>query len=351
MMRSCLRAVFCWLALTMPCFAAGSIPIALQQSVDVNGRPLALCNLYVYQVGTVATPQNIFQDFGLTATLPNPLQCDVSGRLPMFYLADGSVHVRLTDSAGLVVFDYPSMQVLGPSSGGGGGGGTIDPTTIASTGDVKFRPTSEVLTGWVKINGLTIGSATSGATGRANSDTQALFVYLWGVCTDAHCPVLTGRGVSGLADFSANKQLTLPDWRATIPVGLDDMGNVAAGRLLASNITSGGGDGVTTPMAGGGEANHTVTQSELPNVNLTTSGSNLIVAAGQGSHTHSYTAPSGSNSAPVGGSPTVSGTTSSTTGASTLPQMTVSGTIPLGGSGAAGNNLPPFRLGSWHMKL
>jgi hypothetical protein len=27
--------------------------------------------------------------------------------------------------------------VIGPSSGGGGGGGTVDPTTIATTGDVK----------------------------------------------------------------------------------------------------------------------------------------------------------------------------------------------------------------------
>jgi hypothetical protein len=36
--------------------------------------------------------------------------------------------------------------------------------------------TSEVVTGWVKLNATTIGSATSGATQRANSDTQNLFV-------------------------------------------------------------------------------------------------------------------------------------------------------------------------------
>src|SRR5262249_52846509 len=160
---------------------------------------------------------------------PWPLTLDANGRIPALYLADGAVHVRLTDSAGVVQFDYPSILVIGPSSGGGGGGPAVDPTTIAGTGDIKFRPTSEFVTGWVKLNGQTIGSATSGATGRANADTQALFIYLWQNCPDAHCPVSSGRGANGLADFSANKQLTLIDLRGRGLAGLDDMGNIAAG--------------------------------------------------------------------------------------------------------------------------
>src|SRR6185437_5878883 len=98
----------------------------------------------------------------------NPAVCDQSGRVPMFWLPSGLVHVRLTDSSGVVQVDT-TMQVLGPSSGGGGGGSTIDPTTIAATGDIKYRATNESLTGWVILNGQPIGSATSGASQRANS--------------------------------------------------------------------------------------------------------------------------------------------------------------------------------------
>ena len=102
--------------------AQGTIPLALAQQVDQNGQPLAGCLLYTYVAGTVATPQNAYQDFGLSQPLPNPMQCDITGRVPMFWLANGLIHARLTTAAGLVVVDT-TMQVLGPSSGGGGGGG------------------------------------------------------------------------------------------------------------------------------------------------------------------------------------------------------------------------------------
>jgi hypothetical protein len=264
----------------------------------------------------------------------------------MFYLADGSIHPRLTDSSGIVQFDYPSMLVIGPSSGGGGGS-TVDPTTIASTGDVKFRPTSETLSGWTRLNGLTIGSATSGASGRANADTQNLFSYLWQNCIDAHCPVIGGRGASAAADFSANKQLTLPDWRSRIPVGLDDMGSTAAGRMLASNITSGGGDGVTTPMATGGEANHTLAQIELPAIKPAIT----ITDPGHNHTLHSAASPGGSpgfSNSSLGvasGNPNAAGNTdSATTGITAAFTSNLGSATPL-------NVMQPFALGTWHMKL
>src|SRR5262245_12583154 len=186
MRRQMMLAALALCALTQPVKAQGVIPIALQQVINANGQPVAGALLYVYQAGTVATPQNAFADPGLTIRLSNPLVADATGRLPMFYLANGSVHVSLTDAAGEVIFYYPTMLVIG-ASGGASSGGSVDPTTIASTGDVKFRPTTESLAGWVKMNGQTIGSATSGASGRANADTQSLFVYLWTNCTNAHC--------------------------------------------------------------------------------------------------------------------------------------------------------------------
>src|SRR6185437_13436948 len=138
----------------------------------------------------------------------------------------------------------------------------------------------ESLTGWVILNGQTIGSATSGASQRANSDTQNLFVYLWTNCaspsSNNHCTVVGGLGASALADFQANKKLTLPDLRDRDLAGRDCMGNTCAGGLLTSNILSGGSDTPDTAAAWGGVANQqtsvTLSQANLPNLNFPVSG-------------------------------------------------------------------------------
>ena len=83
-------------------------------------------------------------------------------------------------------------------------------TSSFSTGDVKptYKITADA--GWVMMNDGTIGSATSGASTRANSDTEDLFTLLWNNCADAQCPVSGGRGGSASVDFSANKTINLP---------------------------------------------------------------------------------------------------------------------------------------------
>lgn len=325
--------------------AAGTLPLALTQqfsftncvsNTNACGTPLIGGLLYFYQIGTNNVVQNSFQDTGLTLTNPWPLVLDANGRVPPFYLADGSVHVRLTDANGVVQFDNLSMLVIGPSGGGGGGAG-VDPTTVASTGEVKWRPGTEFLTGWVKLNGQTIGNAGSGATQRASADTSALFTWIWNNCPDPHCPVVGGRGATAAADFAANKQITLLDMRARIQAGLDDMGNTAAGRLLSSNVTSGGGDTTTTPGATGGEANHTLTQAQLPSYQLP------VTDPG---HVHgeviNFTGQTGGAS--MGGSgnqATGPNTNSATTGI----------TVNSGGSGSAHNVMNPFMLGTFYQKL
>ena len=302
--------------------------------------------LYFYQVGTVATQQNSFQDTGLSLLNPWPLVLDANGRIPLFYLANGAVHVRLTDASGVVQFDIPNALVIGPSAGGGGGG-AVDPTTVLVTGDIKSRMSSEFVTGWVKLNAQTIGSAGSGATQRANSDTQNLFVYLWNNCTNTHCPVVGGRGANGLADFQANKQMTVPDCRGRIcGVGLDDMGNTAAGRIFNQNVTSGGGDTVTTPGASGGEALHTMALGELVAhnhpVNITDPGhfhtpigGGIFIDLGGGDGTTGWQ----SNSI----APTASKTTTNTTGITATTSNT--------GSGTPFNVMTNFMLVTFYMKL
>jgi hypothetical protein len=348
--------------------AQGTTPLSLTQQIDQNGQPLSGCLLFSYIVGTVATPQQTYQDPALTQPQPNPLTCDTTGRVPLAWYPSGYTHIRLTDAAGNVQVDT-TMPVLGiaVATSSSGGGTTIDPTTIAATGDVKYRFTNESLTGWVVLNGQTIGSASSGATQYANAAAQNLFVYLWTNCStpsnNNHCAVSGGLGATALADFQANKQITLPDMRDSDLVGRDCMGNTCLGGLLASNILSGHGDGVDTAGAWGGLANQTtattIAQSNLPNVNFTVSGTTLtnggLTAFGNqiggcnfqgsacsGGGTFGYMIASQANN------------TNITLGT----QVTVNnqGAAASGGSGTAAASasfaiMNPFKLGTFYMKI
>lgn len=79
-----------------------------------------------------------------------------------------------------------------------------------TTGDVKLTLKTTADTGYVLMNDGTIGSATSGATTRANADTQSLYTLLWTNIVDQWAPVTGGRGASAAADFAANKPMRLP---------------------------------------------------------------------------------------------------------------------------------------------
>lgn len=101
---------------------------------------------------------------------------------------------------------------------------------------------------WLMLQGGTIGSAFSGATVRANADTQALYEYLWNTLANAEAPVSSGRGASAALDFAANKTITLPDMRQRFPLGV-----AAAG----TGATVGGTGGLidhTHPLSAAGYA-------------------------------------------------------------------------------------------------
>lgn len=257
MLKRLTVAVAALFALADPGLAAGTIPYSLSQQLDEFGKPLSGCKLYIIQAGTVSTPQNAYSDSDLTIPLANPIICNAAGRLPQFFLADGSIKIRLTKSTGVNVVTADGILVVG-ASGGGGGGSPVDATTILATGDLKARYGTGTLSGFVRANGRTIGSATSGASERANSDTQALFEYLW--ATDANLTVSTGRGVSANADWVANKTIALPDWRGRALAFLDDMGNTVSGRLTSQYL---GASPIVLGSAGGSQS-HQLALSETP---------------------------------------------------------------------------------------
>jgi hypothetical protein len=316
---------------------AGTIPgFSLAQQLDSDGTPLVGCRLFTIQAGTTSTPQTAYQDSGLTLPWSYPVLGDAYGRLPQIFLADGSIKLRLTRANGTQVFALDGVLVVGPSSGGGGGS-TVDATTVMATGDLKARYGTGILAGFVRTNGNTIGSATSGATERANADCQPLFEYLWN--TDANLAVSTGRGATSSADWAANKRIQLPDWRGRLLAGLDDMGAASAGRLTSTYFG-------TSPLVLGAASTFT--------------DSRTLVTANLPPYT-----PSGTNSSSsISGSSNAAGLTaggaiSNAGGALTTLAQTITGTAaaqsfngsPQGGSSTPFSAIPPTMLATIYLKL
>lgn len=81
---------------------------------------------------------------------------------------------------------------------------------LFSTGDVKYTLKSTADSGWILLNDGTIGSGSSGATTRANADTEDLYTLIWNNCPDQWCPATGGRGANAAADFAANKPIGTP---------------------------------------------------------------------------------------------------------------------------------------------
>lgn len=132
------------------------------------------------------------------------------------------------------------------------------------TGTLKIGFWTSVPSGWENDWVLavgTIGNASSGATNRANADTEALFIHLWTQFPDALAPVSGGRGVSAAADFAANKTITIPDIRGCAFTVLDNLGGTAANRVTAAST-----NGANASVLGGifGAETHTLTLAEGP---------------------------------------------------------------------------------------
>ncbi|OQW38093.1 MAG: hypothetical protein A4E20_04785 [Nitrospira sp. SG-bin2] len=136
----------------------------------------------------------------------------------------------------------------------------IPSVASVQTGTVFDYVGSSAPSGYVFLDGKTIGNASSGATSRANADTSNLFTLLWNSMADAQAPVSTGRGASAAADFAANKTITLPDARGRVIAGQDDMGGTSANRLVGTLTGSLDGDILGNS---GGEEGHKLTVAEL----------------------------------------------------------------------------------------
>lgn len=207
------------------------------------------------------------------------------------------------------------------------------------TGAMMMFGATTAPTGWVRVNGRTIGNASSAATERANADTSSLFTFLWTNYSDSVCAVSSGRGASAAADYAANKTIALPDLRGRAFFGLDDMGNSAAGRL-GSVIT-----GQTTNGASGGTETHTLTEAQLP------SHTHTGTTSSDGAHTHTVAYTNATRDLGASGSLMNYSGSDLTTTTSSNGAHTHTFTSNATGSGAAHSNMPPAFLTTFIIKL
>lgn len=188
---------------------------------------------------------------------------------------------------------------------------TIITNTAFTTGDLKITHKVTADTGWILWSNGTIGDGSSSATIRANADCATLFALYWDNYSNTLCPIYTSagvvstRGASAAADFAAHKRLGVP---------------VGASRVLA--LASGSGAQAVGQYAGSDTV--TISQGNLPNVNL--SAASLAVS-------FYYTAPLDG----VGGSSGnfVTSITPNQPGSYAQVTPTITGNVPLGGSGTA----------------
>lgn len=205
-------------------------------------------------------------------------------------------------------------KVLDVATTGLGVTGDMNATTVKQAGF------NALLVGEVKIYaGLTAPSGYLFCYGQAVSRTtySALFAIL----------STTYGGGDGSTTFN------LPDLRGRVVAGQDDMGGSSANRLTGA---TNGVDGDVLGGTGGEEA-HTLTQAQLPNVNLSAASLTATTSLTNGGVVHRGGSPAGS--ATAGG---VTIYRSVDISVDTITAATVmGGAVPLGGSGTALNVVQP----------
>lgn len=319
-------------------------PLSLQQRLDRNGRPQAGAKAYFYETGTL-TARTVYSDPGLSTPHAQPVVADTFGAFPAVFPPLGQYRCRVVTSSGSLIFD---VELDGGAEAVVGGGGT-DPDLLIKTGFIVAKLKSGTETSYVRLNGRTIGNASSGATERANADCENLFVELYNSLSNTIAPVSGGRSGTAATDFAAGKTLTLPNAQGRALIGLNGMGGTAANLLSALTFTLGDQD---TPGSAVGAGTHTLTEAQLPVVNRTPAGSIAITDPGH-AHAISPSAASNNNNAAASGS-TVNAATSgasATQTAATGISATFTGTQFTFGSGSAHPNVQPSMTCTFYIKL
>lgn len=197
--------------------------------------------------------------------------------------------------------------------------------------------------GYVIASEKTIGNSISAAPARANEDCLALYQHLWNTYSDSICPVTGGRGASALADFDAGKPIRLLDVRGRTLFNLDTAGGTAATRLTNALSSIDG----TAIGSSGGTQNMVLSQAQLPSVNLSVAN----ISAATALNASGTVAQRVSAFFNVGGAASTRLIDGDGAAVTFNPITTLSGYVPLGGSGANIIKMPPTMVQLLCLKL
>lgn len=330
---------------------------------DNNDNRAGGAKAYFYQ-GNTTTPITVYQDADETTPHEHPIEAASSGRWPTVFIPfQASYDLKVTTSTGTQLY-YPT-EIPNPNPVEAAAD-TAEASELIQTGMIAIMPSEGTLSGFVRLNGRSIGSPSSGATERANEDTEDLYTFNWNNFSNSICPVATGRGASAAADFAANKALTLIDARSAFLCGADDMGNSAASLGYGGSFTT--GDAITGGSTGGANT-HTLTTAE------SAAHTHTFTTSSDGAHTHTINITDGghSHSAEITIGPTnggVGGSGDFVDGGSGTKAVTVAnaftgisassvsngahthtGTTASTGGGGAHNNMPRHIIVTYYQKL
>ena len=344
-----------------------------------------------FYVGNSTTPLIVTMDDAGLVAYPWPVVASVTGVFPPIFVPYGQYRVRIITADGNLIVDQGNIDNPAPPSGGGGIVVTAD--EVFQTGDPIWRLRTGTMSGFVRMNGLTLGSAASGATEYANALASPLFAFLWNNLPNSIAAVSTGRGASSTADFAANKTIVIPTMQGYLTAGVDDMGTTSAGKIQAiTTCTPNGTNGIipvssatgiavgqnvsingvavgtvtaisgtnvtisTTPTAGSGVSWRSSFFSDATQVGAAAGGPNAQPTTDQiPSHNHTLTDPGHAHTIPnaAGGGTYLGGAVWSTSGGSANNTGVSTNGLSLAATGG-GNPfgiLQPSRLGSWYMHL
>lgn len=319
--------------------------------IGADGRPIVGAQAFFFNEGT-STPQQVYTSAALDIAHDQPVLSNVLGRFPAVFLNTnpGTYRERVLDADDVEMWDVDEISVPQNADYVPPDAGETSETLLFRTGDIKKRYGTGTHPGFVRCNGRTIGSATSGANERANDDCEDLFLHLWS--SDANLVVSGGRGGNAAGDWAANKTITLPDMRNRALIALGDMGNSDA-NLIPDDLVDGAGTN-TTLGATAGSAEIVLTAGQMPEHDHAVSGS---TGNDTPDHTHStnlgaYRGLNGSANRGWSSGDTQDGSANlASGGASTRHTHPINLTSAAAGSDEAHPNLQPGMFVTFYIKL
>jgi hypothetical protein len=190
--------------------------------LDPNGNIAAKAKAY-FSKGVTTTPLTVYQDPARTVAHPDPAEANSNGIFPPIYLPYESYRIRVTTARDILIFD--AKDIANPAPYSESGGVAVKESQLFKTGFTIWLMQADPMDGWIRLNGRTIGSPSSGATERANNDCYDLYKYAWNHWFDTIAPVTGGRGASADADWLANKALQPRPMNGCYAIGNDDGGS------------------------------------------------------------------------------------------------------------------------------